>query len=80
MTRINYIRVSRLKFTMEDQTENTLRKLIPQKWALSYSTPKGDEEGVDNQRGKYVRDDGSGREMSEKRSPSQPTTKQKRHK
>ncbi|XP_029653620.1 uncharacterized protein LOC115226739 [Octopus sinensis] len=46
---------------MEDQTENTLRKLIPQKWALSYSTPKGDEEGVDNQRGKYEEDDGSRR-------------------
>ncbi|CAI9742889.1 Hypothetical predicted protein [Octopus vulgaris] len=67
------------RFTMEDQTENTLRKLIPQKWALSYSTPKWDEEGVDHQRCKYVRDDGSGREMSEKRASSQPTTKQKRH-
>ncbi|CAI9742858.1 Hypothetical predicted protein [Octopus vulgaris] len=67
-------------FTMEDQTENTLRKLIPQKWALSYSTPKRDEEGVDNKMCKYVRDDGSRREMSEKRASSQPTTKQKRHK
>ncbi|CAI9742799.1 Hypothetical predicted protein [Octopus vulgaris] len=46
---------------MEDQTENTLRKLMPQKWALSYSTPKWDEEGVDNKRGKYKEDDGSRR-------------------
>ncbi|CAI9743078.1 Hypothetical predicted protein [Octopus vulgaris] len=68
------------RFTMEDQTENTLRKLIPQKRALSYSTPKWDEEGVDNKRGKYERDDGSRREISEKRASSQPTTKQKRHK
>ncbi|CAI9743075.1 Hypothetical predicted protein [Octopus vulgaris] len=67
-------------FTMEDQTENTLRKLIPLKRALSYSTPKWDEEGVDNKRGKYERDNGSRREISEKRSSSQPTTKQKRHK
>ncbi|CAI9743076.1 Hypothetical predicted protein [Octopus vulgaris] len=65
---------------MEVPRENTLRKLIPQKRALSYSTPKWDEEGVDNKRCKYVRDDGSRREISEKRSSSQPTTKQKRHK
>ncbi|CAI9743074.1 Hypothetical predicted protein [Octopus vulgaris] len=67
-----------LKFTMEVQ--NTLRKLTPQKLALSYSTPKGDEGGVDHQRCRYVRSDGSRREMSEKRSSSQPTTKQKGHK
>ncbi|CAI9742867.1 Hypothetical predicted protein [Octopus vulgaris] len=76
----SFIGICESRFTMEDQTENTLRKLIPQKWALSYSTPKRDEEGVDNKMCKYVRDDGSRREMSEKRASSQPTTKQKRHK
>ncbi|CAI9742652.1 XP_014783180.1PREDICTED: uncharacterized protein LOC106878473 [Octopus vulgaris] len=76
----SHVGIQTEKFTMEDQTENTLRKLIPQKRALSYSTPKWDEEGADNKRCKYERDDGSRREISEKRASSQPTTKQKRHK
>ncbi|CAI9743161.1 Hypothetical predicted protein [Octopus vulgaris] len=40
---------------MEGQTENT------QKRALSYSTPKWDEKGVENKMGKYKEDDGSRR-------------------
>ncbi|CAI9743082.1 Hypothetical predicted protein [Octopus vulgaris] len=67
-------------FTMEAPRGNTSRSLTPQKRALRDTTPKWDEEGVDNKRGKYERDDGSRREMSEKRASSQPTTKQKRHK
>ncbi|CAI9742773.1 Hypothetical predicted protein [Octopus vulgaris] len=62
------------------EVQNTLRKRISQKKALRDSTPKGDEGGVDNKRCKYERDDGSRREISEKRASSQPTTKQKGHK
>ncbi|XP_029653606.1 uncharacterized protein LOC115226725 [Octopus sinensis] len=59
------------RFTMEDETRNALRKLIPQKRALRDSTTERDEEGVDYQRCKYERDDGSRREMSEKQASSQ---------
>ncbi|CAI9742843.1 Hypothetical predicted protein [Octopus vulgaris] len=59
------------RFTMEDQTENT------QKRALRDSTPKGDEEGVDNKRGKYEEDDGSRRseENTQKRALRDSTPK-----
>ncbi|CAI9742550.1 Hypothetical predicted protein [Octopus vulgaris] len=58
------------RFTMEDDTGNTLRKLSPQKRALMDSTTERDE-GVDNQKCGYERDDGSRREMSEKQASSQ---------
>ncbi|CAI9743077.1 Hypothetical predicted protein [Octopus vulgaris] len=74
----SFIGICESRFTMEAPRENSLRKLIPQISALRNSTPKWDEEGVEKKRCKYERDDGSRREMSKKRSSSQPTTKLKK--
>ncbi|CAI9743143.1 Hypothetical predicted protein [Octopus vulgaris] len=64
---------------MEDKSGNTSRRLASLKRS-SWGSTSEREEDVYHKKCRYWRDDGSRREVSQKRSSSQPTTKQKRHK